>query len=335
MLKPTTKNGVLKLKRIKAALALLRGEKAQINFEALNLADCRSSLATVIAVLFLVSAILFSCKSAPEQTPGVRVSAFDTLEQDSIVYIRIPVKVHKELTTNILKAVVGQDTPEKYLKNIMDNIDTVYIGAGAASSKARLQIACDGNLSSSAKMALYSASNWTKQQKSVNANGNYTVYSESSSGMELCVPSNNLVCLSTDLVPQLTNYDNEANLISNNEEWKNGEIYGFVGNPKTDNVRIFMNNPLSFVTRLLGVSLSTSIFQLNYIESDMQLLPNGRYAIDLIIEFSKPGLVNKAAGFLNVVFLLTGSKLSIVDDTHINVTDIQVSVEQLQKILGI
>ncbi len=122
---------------------------------------------------------------------------------------------------------------------------------------------------------------------------------------------------------------------SNAAEWKSSEVYKFVGNPNTNNVRIYMNSPLSFVTSLLGVSLSSSIFQLNFIQGDLRLLQSGKYAIDLDMEFSCNGLVKRAMSFLNVALLLTDSKATILDDTHLRITDIQVSMGQLQKILAL
>lgn len=301
---------------------------------------------SLVAAAAFLAAVLFGCASVVGGD-SIKVNAFDTLEQDSNVYIRIPVKVHSELTNNLLKAIVGSDISDKYVKNITDSIDTVYIGSGSSSSKSRLQIACDGTISSATKMALGSMDNWKKEVKNVNTAGLYTVYTESNSKLQLCVPGSNLICLSRDITPQLALYDKEANsqtlasiLTSSNEnnnnsDWKNSEVYKFVGSTTTNNVRIYMKNPITFVANLLGVSLSTSIFQLNFIEADVRLLPSKKYAIDLDMEFSKTGLVAKAMTFLNVAFLLTDSTVSVTDDSHLKITDIQVSMAQLQKILGL
>ncbi len=290
--------------------------------------------------------MLFSCASVLGGD-NVKVNAFDTLEQDSNAYIRVPVKVHSELTNNLLKAVIGSDVSEKYIKNITDSIDMIYLGVGSPSNKGRLQIACDGNISSATKMALSSMENWKKEIKNVNTTGMYTIYTEANSKLQLCVPGSNLICLSKDLTPQLTLYDKEASsqgiasiltgsgAISNASEWKSSEVYKFVGDAETNNVRIYMDTPIAFVTNLLGVSLSTSIFQLNLLEADLTLLPSGKYSIDLDMEFKKDGLVAKAASFLNVALLLTDSKVLITDDSHLKVNGIQVSIAQLQRILAL
>ena len=299
----------------------------------------------VCAVAFF-AAMLFSCASVLGGD-NVKVNAFDTLEQDSNAYIRVPVKVHSELTNNLLKAVIGSDVSEKYIKNITDSIDMIYLGVGSPSNKGRLQIACDGNISSATKMALSSMENWKKEIKNVNTTGMYTIYTEANSKLQLCVPGSNLICLSKDLMPQLTLYDKEASsqgiasiltgsgANSNASEWKSSEVYKFVGDAETNNVRIYMDTPIAFVTNLLGVSLSTSIFQLNFLEADLTLLPSGKYSIDLDMEFKKDGLVAKAASFLNVALLLTDSKVSITDDSHLKVNGIQVSIAQLQRILAL
>lgn len=300
----------------------------------------------LVCVVALFAAMFFSCASVLGGE-SVKVNAFDTLEQDSNAYIRIPVKVHSELTNNLLKAVIGSDVSEKYIKNITDSIEMVYLGVGSPSNKGRLQIACDGNISSATKMALSSMENWKKEIKNVNTTGMYTVYTEANSKLQLCVPGSNLICLSKDLTPQLTLYDKEASSQgiasiltgsgsnSNASEWKSSEVYKFVGDAETNSVRIYMDTPIAFVTNLLGVSLSTSIFQLNFLEADLNLLPSGKYSIDLDMEFKKDGLVAKAAAFLNVALLLTDSKVSITDDSHLKVNGIQVSMAQLQRILAL
>lgn len=291
--------------------------------------------------------ILFSCASNPPSVESVNVNAFDTLEHDSNVYVRIPVNVHSELTNNLMKSFIGSDVPEKYIKNITDSIDMIYLGVGSPSNKGRLQIACDGNISGATKIALSSMENWKKETKKVGATGMYTIYTEANSKLQLCVPGSNLIFLSKDLTPQLAFYDKEASsqesaLIlndgeanSNASEWKASEVYNFVGNAETNNVRIYMKTPLAFVTNLLGVSLSTSIFQLNFLEADLKLLPSGKYSIDLDMEFKKDGLVAKAAAFLNVAFFLADSKVAVLDERNLRITGLQVSMAQLQRILAL
>lgn len=300
----------------------------------------------VIAMAVFAVAAFSSCASVLGGT-SVKVNAFDTLERDSNAYIRIPVNVHSELTNNLLKAVIGSDISEKYVKNITDSIDMIYLGVGSSSDKGRLQVACDGNISSATKLALSSMENWKKEIKNVNTAGMYTVYTEANSKIQLCVPGSNLICLSKNLTPQLTLYDKEASSQGiasvltgstsnkNATEWKSSEVYKFVGDTNTSNVRIYMDTPIAFVTNLLGVSLSTSIFQLNFLEAELKLLPTGKYSIDIDMEFQKDGLVAKAAAFLNVALLLADSKVSITDNSHLKLSGIQVSIAQLQKMLSL
>ena len=175
----------------------------------------------------------------------------------------------------------------------------------------------------------------------------YTIYTEANSKLQLCVPGSNLIFLSKNLTPQLAFYDKEASsqesasilndgeANSNASEWKASEVYNFIGNAETNNVRIYMKAPLAFVTNLLGVSLSTSIFQLNFLEADLKLLPSGKYSIDLDMEFKKDVLVTKAAAFLNVAFFLADSKVAVLDERNLRITGLQVSMAQLQRILAL
>ena len=278
---------------------------------------------------------------------NVKVSAFDTLNSDSLVYISVPVGVHSEFTSSLLKKMIDSDLSDKYIKNVTDSIERVYVGMGSASDKNRIQIACDGTVSTASKLALASSSNFTKKVQNVNAAGIYQVYTEKKSGMQLCNPGNDLILISTDITPQLKNYDKKANseMVSdilsgmsedlNNNDWKDSEPYKFIGDSSVNTVRIYMSKPLSFITNLLGTSLSSAIFQLNYIEGEFSKLPSEKYSVDLNMEFSKESLIPKAVAFLKVALLMTDAKIVTSDSNHLSVTGVQVSLSQMQNMLGL
>ncbi len=302
--------------------------------------------AAIAALAVFASASAFvSCASV--MGSKVNVNAFDTLDSDSLVYMSIPVGVHSEFTNSLLKKMIGSDVSDKYIKNVTDSIERVYIGLGSASNKNRVQIACDGTVSTASKLALSSTDYFTKKIQNVNAAGIYQVYTEKQSGIQICNPGSNLILIASDIVPQLKKYDSEANSqilsdilsgVSNNSneaDWKDSEAYKFVGDSSVNTVRLYMNKPLSFITNLLGTSLSSSIFQLNFIEGEFTKLASGKYSVDLNMEFSKDNLIAKAVAFLKVALLMTDSKVTMVDDHHLSVTGIQVSLSQMQHMLGI
>ncbi len=293
----------------------------------------------------LASALLFLASCATVMSPKLKVNAFDTLDSDSLVYLSVPVAVHSELTNSLLKAMMGSDISDKYIKNVTDSINRVYIGIGSHEDRNRLQIACDGTVSTASKLALATSDYFSKKVQNVNMAGLYPVFIEKQSGIQICNPGSDVILISQDVTPLLQKYDREAGaqiastVLSaenmNAVEWKDSETYKFVGDPQTNNVRLFMNRPLSFITNLLGTSLSSSIFQLNYIEGEFTKLPSGKYSVDLNMEFSKDNLIAKAAAFLKVALLMTDSKVVQNDDRHLSVQGIQVSLSQMQNMLGI
>lgn len=302
-------------------------------------------LAAAALAAFAVAVALGSCASV--MGSSVKVKAFDTLESDSLVYMSVPVHVHSELTNSLLKKMIGSDISDKYIKNVTDSIDRVYIGLGSASDKDRVQVACDGTVSTASKLALASSDYFTKKIQNVNTAGIYQVYTEKKSGMQLCNPGSDLILIASDVVPQLKKYDSEANSQilsdimsgaannSNAADWKSSEAYKFVGDSSANTVRLYMNRPLSFITNLLGTTLSSSIFQLNFIEGEFTKLPSGKYSVDLNMEFSKENLIPKAVAFLKVALLMTDATVSTSDSSHLSVTGVQVSLSQMQNMLGI
>ncbi|MCR5045264.1 MAG: hypothetical protein K6A42_01645 [Treponema sp.] len=297
------------------------------------------------AALSLALFALASCATVAGSK--VKVNAFDTLDSDALVYLSVPVGIHSELTNSLLKAMIGNDVSDKYIKNVTDSISRVYIGIGSSDDRNRLQVACDGSVSTASKLALATSDYFSKKIQNVNTAGIYPVYTEKQSGIQLCAPGSDLILISHDVTPLLTKYDREANsqIVSNIIEgspenknaldWKESETYKFVGDSSTNNVRLFMNKPLSFITNLLGTALSSSIFQLNYIEGEFAKLPSGKYSVDLNMEFNKDNLIPKAVAFLKVALLMTDSKVTASDNRHLSVTGIQVSLSQMQKMLGI
>ncbi len=301
----------------------------------------RTNCFVLAAAASLALFVLGSCASV--MGSSVKVNAFDTMDQDSLVYISVPVGVHSEFTNSLLKSMIGSDVSDKYIKNVTDSIDRVYVGIGSPSNKSRLQVACDGTVSTASKLALSSTEYFSKKIQNVNTAGLYQVYTEKKSGVQICAPGSDLILLGSDITPQLERYDSEANSqflsgilnSSSVSEWKESEAYKFVGDSSTDNIRLYMNKPLSFITNLLGTSLSSSIFQLNFIEGEFEKLPSGKYSVDLNMEFSKDNLISKAVAFLKVALLMTDSKVTASDDRHLSVTGIQVSMDQMKKMLGI
>lgn len=301
---------------------------------------CNFGLAAVCAAALFA---LGSC--ATVMGSQVKVNAFDTLDSDALVYLSVPVGVHSELTNSLLKNMMGSDISDKYIKNVTDSIDRVYIGIGSASDKNRLQIACDGTVSTASKLALATSEYFTKKVQNVNTAGIYPVFTEKQSGIQVCNPGSNVILISPDVTAQLQKYDAEANAQivsnvlagenSNALEWKESEAYKFVGDSKTNNLRLYMNKPLSFITNLLGTTLSSSIFHLNYIEGDFEKLPSGKYSVNLNMEFAKENLIGKAAAFLKVALLMTEAKVVESDGRHLSVQGIQVSLSQMQNMLGI
>ena len=291
------------------------------------------------------SALLFLASYATVMSSKVKVNAFDTLDSDALVYLSVPVGVHSELTNSILKKMIGSDVSDKYITGVTDSIDRVYIGIGSPQDRNRLQVACDGTVSTASKLALATSDYFSKKVQNVNTAGIYPVFTEKQSGIQVCNPGSNVILISPDVTAQLQKYDAEANAQivsnvlagenSNALEWKESEAYKFVGDPATQNVRLYMNRPLSFITNLLGTSLSSSIFQLNFIEGDFEKLPSGKYSVNLNMEFSKDNLITKAVAFLKVALLMTDSKVTALDGRRLSVEGIQVSLSQMQNMLGI
>ena len=303
----------------------------------------RSTKMAVIALSAICAAALFafaSCASAPKEpaVQGVRVKAFDTLETDALVYLSVPVAAHKELSGGLLKKMIGSDVSDKYVNEALSSVDKVYIGLGSRSDKSRLQIACDGSVSAASKFAL-SKSDWFDKKTAAVGGAAFPVFVEKKSGVQLCAPRNDLILIASDIDPQLKRYDSELSAQdaegADGRGWKDGEAYKYVGENETDNVRLYMNRPLSFITNLLGTALSSAIFQLNYIKGDFSRLPSGKYSVDLNMEFSRDNLIGKAAAFLKVALLMTDSKVTELDARHLSVTGIQVSLAQMQNMLGI
>lgn len=279
---------------------------------------------------------LSGCKSAGNLNVPV-IEAFDVLEQDSLMYMKIPVQAHKEFSRAFVASAVPQAN-DTIVNGIVNNIDTLYMGLATNTDKKRMQISASSSITASNLNLLSKNAGWSKGSVKTDAVTVYPVYSERQ--LELSQVCKDIIVLSNrEVKPLIYTYDSEfktaleGNTI--NEDWKASDIHEFVTDTVNDNIRFYMVKPLSLLTNLLGTSLSTTIFQLNFVRGEVEKLPNTKYAVTLELDFKQPNLVTRAAGFVTLALGLTNSQIVMETPTLMKITNIEVSMKQLESMLGI
>ncbi len=278
-----------------------------------------------------------ACKTVP-QISVPEVDPLDFLDEDSLVYIKIPVTVNYDFTKKLVKSYAnGMD--DKYVDSITEKLNVIYGGFSYKNKKKHFQIVADSDRNFTIPGMLSKSALWDKEYVETDSFRKYVKFLHTAQELQLTQPVDGRLCISDNVDSLIKNYDGQVTaaleLAENPRKvWKESEVYSYLSDSDDESISFYMTKPLSFIANLLGTQLSSSIFQLKYVKGQVQKLANSKYSITLNLEFTSPGLVNKATGWLALALGLTNSQIEVADQTHMQIKGIQVSMAQLQSMLG-
>lgn len=281
--------------------------------------------------------MLSACKTVP-QISVPEVNPLDFLDEDSLVYIKIPVAANYDFTKKLVKLYAG-GMDDKYVDSITEKLNVIYGGFSYKNKKKHFQIVADADRNFTIPVMLAKSALWSKESVETDSFRKYVKFSHTEMDLQLTQPVEGRLCVSDNADHLIQNYDGQVaaalEMAENpRKSWKESEAYSYLFESDDDSISFYMIKPLSFIANLLGAQLSSSVFQLKNVKGQVQKLANSKYAITLDLEFTSPGLVNKATGWLALALGLTNSQIVIADQTHMQIKGIQVSMTQLQSMLG-
>lgn len=212
--------------------------------------------------LLMFSFLLFvpffnSCKSGPKVSDFPEVDPLALLQEDSSIYVRVPVASHKELVKSILLSeipFISEGDASKLIKQV----DLLYAGLGTVKDRSRLEIAASGDFPSFARNFIFTKKNgWkksvynaysTEESKAFGYPNVFDVHSSDSSSFDISFPSSGIILLSQNVFPGLDNYAQRCEVkdsFCNNWLLEGGEDISF-----------FIGKPGLYLTKMIGSAVT-------------------------------------------------------------------------------
>ena len=287
------------------------------------------------AVLSALLAAVSGCKSVPKS--AVRVDPLLLLDNESSFYLRIPSSADEKLISRVVQGAV-KGISESDARLISSRIDVVYAGLNKKRTKTDYQIAASCDFPKAAVSKAFSRKNgWTKDSLLLNdGDGNpveYGIYSDRR--ILASFPGQMTACAGRNVPSMVETYHNAYYNLSPSASVLDENIYSWLcfdsENPD-GKIKYYASKPQSFLTMLTGAVLN---FNLVYVRGSIESDPkrDDQFVMDFEFEFRDKKFVPVARGSLAVAFGLTDSDVYLETPTHLVVSNIKISKEQLYNIL--
>lgn len=279
------------------------------------------------------------------------VKTVDILDDQGAMYVHIPVDENKDLFEKFILAFF-QNMDEDDVQMIISKVDNVYASFGSINDKSRVQIALDGTIPFLTG-ALLKKNGFT--EKTYSAASLYSTSTESAAtykyyeanGIQIAIPSMTQMIICKDVSTMLDTYNCEkeaANALTEEQiavtsnyrqDWKTTDLYDWINTNDTA-INFYIVRPQSFLSKLIGSNISSSIFRLNYTKGKFEKITNTiNYELTLDLEFANNRFVKPALSLLTLSLNLADIELKQISSTHLQLSGVHLNMDQLTNMLGI
>ena len=280
---------------------------------------------------------------------GRKVEALSLLDNNSNLYFSSPNNVDNELLEKILKDRVS-GIAEKEIERIISRVNTVYAGIDISRkifSTDAVQIAIDGNIPRKMVPKFLNKKNgWEIISCSSDPAKKHPIYTKqiiqgSDEYINVAFPSNNIACAGRDIEFMLSRYDDfssidflpEVQEDNNSIMLKNEYFYNYLLE-SNDEIRFFTNNPNNFLAYLIGVNVDLRIVTIaGAIVKDDE--DNEKYKMKLMFKFSSNKFLKAGRAILKLAFGFSNKDVEDGDDSELIIQNVQISKEQIYKLLSL
>lgn len=169
----------------------------------------------LIPAFILFTSLFFSCKSGPVGSGLPEVDPLALLQEDSSIYVRIPVQEHKALVQDIVIAELPYIS-ESDATALVKQLDVLYAGLGTVQDRSRLEIVSTGEFPAFARNLIFTKNNgWNKRAYTATSSedalsrgfpNKFDVNYSSMSAFKVSFLSDGMLLLSQNVNPGLENY---------------------------------------------------------------------------------------------------------------------------------
>ncbi len=265
----------------------------------------------------LFSALLFSCRTLPDQSENFR-NPLSLLSADSSIYIKIPSEHHEDLVKNMLASGI-QGLSEEDADKIASRTGNIYAGVGSASDRSRLEMVSITSIPKIAEKAAFSEKKgWKKTSFKPNSR-EYTVYSSESLKEKISLPSGDMVILSEKIEPILSRYDE-------NREMECTEYNMWISQESAD-ILFYITRPGQYMRNLIGqnINIGTDSIYGRFCKSD-----SGKYNLAFNIHAVDSHALVPLKSLLSIAFSMMGGKITQKDDFTIELSNVEFTEKQIR-----
>ena len=292
-----------------------------------------------------------SCSSVPS---GNYVNPVDLLDDQSAFYLAIPKSADEPLIGRMISKYIPQ-LSQKDIQKISDRTSNIYCGINRSRKGTTVQAAIEGNIPTSFLPRILTKKNGWDKRSYVNEelSISHTIYTLQ--GIDVSFPSNSIVLVGRNIEYMLNRYDYLSSIptkpldddtiqapnvvesvnFTHNDSRKDvhSVIQDYLKGAITE-IRFYANQPKSFLAVLTGTDLD---LKLTEVSGSFTTDPKSdkQYLLNIYLNFKENKFMKAGKALLGLVFGLTGGNTTVIDRTQLQVTEIEISKQQLYKILAI
>lgn len=284
-------------------------------------------LAAVFAAL-----VFTACNSSKLKVPDVPPLAL--LQEDSLLYVAVPVKLQKNLTVNLIHSIMPS-IPQKTIESLAVRCDTLYAGIGNDSDSKRLEVSVKGDFPPLAiNNALSEKNGWTRELRKYDGGALLpfatSVYSSEATGdTAIAFPAQSILCVSRAIDTMLNRY---APMPETVNQWPGSDWLS----DASGGMRFYICRPARAITALKGSPME-SLVEAVYgsVTGDGEDI-----SVDFFLKVKTPDSSNSSAvtsaliTLLRISMMKAGVQISQSDDYTIKVAGMKMKAESLSAFLG-
>ena len=289
----------------------------------------------VLSFFILTATNFFSCRSTPTEEELPEINPLSLLDDQSSVYVSIPVQKHITFVADILVAQMNSLSQDD-AKKIAGQITMMYGGISTVKDRKRIQLAAEGSFPNIAIKTVFKEKNgWTKfdyeapsteQCLALNYPNSFSYYTRTDTDLQLSFPSTNIICVSRNVPPLLDQYALRPDCVMNPQnKWISQQ---------TDDVLFYITKPGQYLRGLIGQPIEIGCDSVQgkivYIPSKKDAtIYTGIYELSFDVTVINTKAQKVLYKLLTLSLGMTDAVITIKDEKTISVTQMTISEKEI------
>ncbi|MCR5218093.1 hypothetical protein [Treponema sp.] len=278
----------------------------------------------------LIPALFFSCRSSNIQLEEGSISPLALLDDQSSIYINIPVQQHQKLFADILCSQV-EGLAEKDALSLAERTGNLYAGLGTVKDRSRLEAAAVVDIPKMGIKSVFKQKNdWFSQEyksKAVAASPSFILYTRKENPLQISFPEKQILCVSKNVDTMLDKYALSASLTDN-------EMTQYLLQDSQD-ILFYITRPGQYLRNMIGVTVQGS----DKVWGKLIYMPDpehpkkdtGKYQMEFYMHLQDAKTMKAFQGLMALSFAMSDGSVEEVDPLTLKVSGVEVSRKQINE----